>query len=122
MPDGLWAYFHTCLALQFYLGIPHAFVFIASGWTTNFVKDSWRGFLYKKARGLVIPFLVYSLVVILIQDAMGWKSILSLVLEGWGGYALWFIPVLYLTLINARLTLLLSKSKVRLLIVGVKFY
>lgn len=92
--------------------------FIASGWTTNFDKDSWKSFLYKKARGLVIPFLVYSLVVILIQDAMGWKSILSLVLEGWGGYALWFIPVLYLALINARLTLLLSNSKVRLLIVG----
>ena len=27
MSDGLGAYFHTCLALQFYLGIPHAFVF-----------------------------------------------------------------------------------------------
>ena len=30
-PDGLWAYFHTCLALQFYLGIPHAFVFYSIG-------------------------------------------------------------------------------------------
>ena len=38
MPHGLGANYHTCLALQFYLGIPYAFVFIASGWTTNLIR------------------------------------------------------------------------------------
>lgn len=78
--------------------------FIASGWCTNWTKDNYGAFVLKKLRTLGIPFLVYSVAVILIARLSGyqeieWRGVLA---KGWEGYALWFVPVLFLSLVIAK--------------------
>ena len=78
--------------------------FIASGWCTNWTKDNYGAFVLKKLRTLGIPFLVYSVAVILIAWVAGyqrieWSGVLT---KGWEGYALWFVPVLFLSLLIAK--------------------
>lgn len=78
--------------------------FIASGWCTNLTKENYGCFVLKKLRTLGIPFFVYSIAVILIAKTfnyqeIGWKSVLA---NGWEGYALWFVPVLFFSLMMAK--------------------
>lgn len=78
--------------------------FIASGWCTNWAKENYGVFVLKKLRTLGIPFLVYSICVILIAwfaeyHEIGWRSVLA---NGWEGYALWFVPVLFFSLVIAK--------------------
>ena len=78
--------------------------FIASGWCTNWTKENYRDFVLKKLRTLGIPFLVYSIAVIVIAwlagiQEIGWRSVLT---KGWEGYALWFVPVLFFSLVIAK--------------------
>ena len=95
--------------------------FIASGWCTNWAKDNYGAFLFKKLRTLGIPFLVYSVAVILIarlaefQD-IGWCSVLA---NGWKGYALWFVPVLFFSLVVAKsIMCFISQKWLRYVICG----
>ena len=76
--------------------------FIASGWTTNWDKYSIIKFSITKAKTLLVPFVVYSVVVLTIQVVMGWNDVDHWMRHGWVAYALWFIPVLYLALFSAR--------------------
>ena len=76
--------------------------FIASGWTTNWQKTDFKGFIKKKSRTLLLPFLVYSLIVLLIYTLQGWDSVIHLIYNGWGAYALWFVPVLFLASLFAK--------------------
>lgn len=69
--------------------------FIASGWTTNWQKTDFVGFTKRKFRTLLVPFFVYSLVVLLIQIPQGWADFNHWIYNGWVSYALWFIPVLF---------------------------
>ena len=71
--------------------------FIASGWTTNWDKYSTCTFIYRRFKTLIIPFLIYSLIVQALKYSIGNGDIVSWLIHGWGGYALWFIPVLYLS-------------------------
>lgn len=78
--------------------------YIASGWCTNWAKEDYGPFVFKKMRALGIPFLVYSVCVILIAwfaeyHDIGWRSVL---LKGWEGYALWFVPVLFFSFVVAK--------------------
>lgn len=78
--------------------------FIASGWCTNWDLENYRVFVLKKLRTLGIPFLIYSVAVILIAWVAGyqeieWRSVLA---KGWKGYALWFVPVLFFSLVIAK--------------------
>jgi fucose 4-O-acetylase-like acetyltransferase len=77
--------------------------FIASGWTTNWQKTDFIGFTKRKFRTLLVPFLVYSLVVLLIQLLQGWNDFNHWLSNGWVSYALWFIPVLFLASLFAKL-------------------
>jgi acyltransferase len=77
--------------------------FIASGWTTNWGKTDFIGFTKKKIRTLFVPFLVYSLVVLLIQISQGWVDFNHWIYNGWESYALWFIPVLFLASLFSKL-------------------
>lgn len=72
--------------------------FIASGWMTNWRKCSGFGeYLTKKAKGILLPFMVYSAIVLLIFECLIGGGILKHWLtHGWEAYALWFIPVLFL--------------------------
>lgn len=78
--------------------------FIASGWCTKWAKDKYRVFVLKKLRTLGIPFVVYSIIVIFLawltryQD-IAWRRVLA---KGWEGYALWFVPVLFFSLVIAK--------------------
>lgn len=77
--------------------------FIASGWTTNWEKTDFIGFTKRKIRTLLVPFFVYSLVVLLMQIPQGWVDFNHWIYNGWISYALWFIPVLFLASLFAKL-------------------
>jgi fucose 4-O-acetylase-like acetyltransferase len=77
--------------------------FIASGWTTNWEKIDFIGFTKSKIRTLLVPFFVYSLVVLWMQIPQGWDDFNHWIRNGWGSYALWFIPVLFLASLFAKL-------------------
>ena len=70
--------------------------FIASGWTTNWQKTHFKVFTKRKARALIVPFVIYSVIVLIIQISQGWNGFMYWVSNGWIAYALWFIPVLFL--------------------------
>lgn len=76
--------------------------FIASGWTTNWQKTDFKDFTKRKIRTLLVPFLIYSLVVLIIYILQGWGDFNHWILNGWGAYALWFIPVLFLASVIAK--------------------
>jgi len=77
--------------------------FIASGWTTNWHKTDFKGFTKRKIRTLIVPFLIYSLVVLLIHILQEWVDFNHWIYNGWVSYALWFIPVLFLASLFAKL-------------------
>lgn len=77
--------------------------FIASGWTTNWQKTDIKSFINKKCRTLLLPFFIYSFFVLTIYIYQGWGNFTNMILNGWEAYALWFIPVLLLSSILAKL-------------------
>ena len=78
--------------------------FIESGWCTNWAKDNYGTFVLKKLRTLGIPFLVYSIAVVLIAWLADYREIewRGVLVKGWEGYALWFVPVLFFSLVVAK--------------------
>ena len=92
--------------------------FIASGWTTNWQKTDFIVFFKKKIRKLIVPFLIYSLVVLLIHIFQGWTNFSHWISNGWISYALWFIPVLFFASLMAKL---LYGIKNRYYIIGCAF-
>lgn len=92
--------------------------FIASGWTTNWQKTDFITFTKSKLRTLLVPFFVYSLVVLLIEVPKGWVDLNLWIRNGWGAYALWFIPVLFLASLFAKL---IYNIKNRYLLFGCAF-
>lgn len=92
--------------------------FIASGWTTNWQKTDFKGFTKRKIRTLLVPFLVYSLIVLLLYTLQGWGNFNHWIYNGWVAYALWFIPVLFLASLLAKL---ISGIKNRYLLLGCAF-
>jgi acyltransferase len=92
--------------------------FIASGWTTNWQKTDFIGFTKRKFRTLLVPFFVYSLVVLMIQIPQGWIDFNHWIYNGWVSYALWFIPVLFLASLFAKV---IYSIKNRYLLLGCAF-
>lgn len=77
--------------------------FIASGWLTNWEKNTVRDFFIRKVKSLVIPFIIYSTVVlIIISLESGGDVFIHWLAKGWEGYALWFIPVLFISLLLVK--------------------
>jgi fucose 4-O-acetylase-like acetyltransferase len=77
--------------------------FIASGYTTNWNKYSLKEYFLHKCKTLMLPFAIYSAIVLLLLQGIGaldWRHLLS---HGWEGYALWFIPVLFIALMLRRI-------------------
>lgn len=77
--------------------------FIASGWTTNWQKTDFKAFTKRKMRTLIVPFLIYSSLVLLIHVLQGWANFNHWLSNGWISYALWFIPVLFFASLIAKL-------------------
>lgn len=82
------------------------FFFFVSGLLTSWDK-SFKTFCIGKTKTLFIPFIIYSVINLLIYPLYGnesWsKFFMQICLNGWGGYALWFIPVLYISLIFCKI-------------------
>lgn len=85
--------------------------FIASGWMTDWEKYSVKDFVFKKTRSILFPFVVYSVIVLSVKElALGGANLEEWVHKGWQGYALWFVPVLYLASILGRLVHLFKQQ------------
>lgn len=70
--------------------------FIASGMVTKWDKYDLKTFCIHKVRTLMLPFMVYSVCVLLLMRFTGKSSsVMSWIEKGWQSYALWFIPVLF---------------------------
>lgn len=78
--------------------------FIASGWVTRWDKLKLPQFIVHRLRTLMLPFSIYSVIVLIISNINrgGW-NLVDWLLNGWGGYALWFIPVLFVASIVAKM-------------------
>lgn len=85
--------------------------FIASGWTTNWGKYSFMVFAKSKFKSIMVPFIIYSLIVLSVQTILiGGGNIYDWLMYGWQGYALWFIPVLFVASILGRLIHIVHSS------------
>ncbi len=84
------------------------FFFIASGLVTAFSKDiSFGQFTIRKIRGLLVPFFWYSIalfLLILLNPTVD-ISLSQLECNGWGDWAIWFVPILFLALLLSKLVL-----------------
>lgn len=77
--------------------------FIASGLTSNFDKYDLGQYIKHKILSLMLPFLIYSSLVMFLLWSLNSLNFISLVKNGWGGYALWFVPVMFFALVLVRL-------------------
>lgn len=59
--------------------------FIASGLTTNWTRENYIEFAFKKANSIMRPFIVYSLVMCALLYVFNIKHPYSSLLAGWGG-------------------------------------
>lgn len=78
------------------------FFFFVSGLLFNRNGNiSFKSFLLKKWKGLGRPFIIFSFVVFLgyciVDTPQARLTLEQFPTSGWGGYALWFIPVLFAT-------------------------
>ena len=84
--------------------------FIASGMMTNWTKYSVKGFTKKKLKTLAAPFFIYSGIVLLLMNKFLEGGEIPFSWSGWQGYALWFIPVLFVSLILVRIVKSIQKQ------------
>lgn len=84
------------------------FFFIISALYTSWQKDGTKDFIYRKIKVLLFPFIVYSLIVMLLAPSILNCSVagyaVSILKNGWGGIALWFVPVFTISLIVCKMT------------------
>lgn len=82
------------------------FFFLVSGMLSSWRKGL-KDFYIGKIKMLLLPFLLYSCINLLIYPLYGrmpWSDfIIHTLLYGWGGNALWFIPILCFSLLICRL-------------------
>lgn len=93
--------------------------FIASGFASDYRKYKAIDYVGHKARSILVPFLCYSTAVAIIMMAIGELELLHLVKKGWGGYALWFVPVLFLSSIVAQIANLANEVWKRYVVMAV---
>lgn len=100
------------------------FFFLISALFTNWEKQPWSEFALRKGKILLIPFVVYSAINLIVYPfSLGishTEFLRQIIMDGWGGIALWFVPVFYLSLILCRAVreLYLIPVGILLLIVG----
>lgn len=79
--------------------------FIASGLVSNYEKYGLLDYIKHKSYTLLLPFVCYSAIVALLTYSIGELDVMELLKSGWGGYALWFVPVLFMATIFVRIAL-----------------
>lgn len=93
--------------------------FIASGYCTNWFNLPFQVYSLRKLQSLGLPFVVYSLSVVALAYVIGYDSITfsGVITKGWEGYAMWFVPVLFIaTLLSKAIMLLISRKWLRITI------
>lgn len=91
--------------------------FIASGYVGHYEKYTLGEYIKHKFYTIMLPFLSYSVFVILLQYGLGTMDIIKFMKTGWEGYALWFIPVLYFSSILVVSVYFIKKTIVRYIII-----
>lgn len=74
-------------------------------------------YVQNKLKSLFIPFCCYSGIVMLLMQGIGILDISNLFTYGWGGYALWFVPVLFGASIVVRASYCVSNTWIRRMII-----
>lgn len=101
-------------ANRFIFAFHMPFFFFASGYSSDFNKYRLGEYVGRKAKVLLIPFVVYSFFNLILQPYVSDLSYpdywLRFIKEGWMGVPLWFVPVLFLALIVTRLVYLIKKT------------
>lgn len=87
--------------------------FLASGWCMDWGKYSFGELFRRRCKNLLLPFIVYSALVIGLSMLMD-EQLFSLS-KGWLGYALWFVPVLFLATLLAKLITAIKKKSFRII-------
>ena len=88
--------------------------FIASGLASNYDRHTWDEYVKHKSYTIMLPFLSYSVIVILLQYSIGALDATNFLKTGWGGYALWFAPILYFASILTMLICRIRNNYIRL--------
>lgn len=92
--------------------------FIASGYCTNWYKNKFLQLVVHKSRTLLIPFFIYSALVLLIGVPTGQMDLIGVLKGGWPSncYPLWFVPILFFSLILAKGIISFHNEKLRLFV------
>ena len=106
--------------------------FIASGLTTNWNNYTFGQFFKRRCLSLILPFFIYSAIVLMIYIQYDWMTFSQWLQKGWGdGYALWFIPVLFFASLTVKCLWVFRDVRgvnifwlaiILILIVGIDFY
>ena len=95
------------------------FFFFVSGLTTSWGKNK-NFFIRSKTQTLISPFIVYSIINLLIltfcrRDAYSSFIIYAtnILKDGWGGIALWFIPVLWISLLVSKIIIDIKRNGIK---------
>lgn len=85
------------------------FFFFISGMTTNWDNKTFWPFFKNKIPTLVLPFFLYSIINLLciplysLGNCAEWgMQIRDIAFNGWGGIALWFLPVFWFAIIISK--------------------
>lgn len=77
------------------------FFFLCSGLLFNYAKyPQLNIFVFRRWKTLVRPFFIFSVLVLALEACIQdnyIQFIFNILKKGWGGYSLWFIPVLFCT-------------------------
>lgn len=87
--------------------------FISSGLVSNYEKYSLVDYIKHKSYTLLLPFVCYSTIVCVLMYFIGELDVIHYIKSGWGGYALWFIPILFMSSVLVRITFLIKRKYVR---------
>ena len=91
--------------------------FISSGLVTNWGKYNIKHFVVHKLHTLIFPFVIYSSIVLVLLKISGGVDVSQILYKGWEGYALWFIPVLFLSLTINKIIKLINHKYLRITLV-----
>lgn len=81
--------------------------FMASGYTTVWSREVWRRFCLRKLISLGRPFAIYSAICFTAFSILNLGNPFSW-FNGWGDYALWFVPVIFVAFVIARFLVSIS--------------
>lgn len=88
--------------------------FLASGMVTDWDKLRLWQFALHKLHTVMLPFVVYSIMVFgLMQITPYHRNIIDCLQYGWGGYALWFIPVLFIGSVLTKMIYMINNRSLR---------